>query len=135
MIIYPPSYVLMNDWSRLTTAALYLGGLYQSPQLMIANQLKQLPDHCRQFLPWAKLLIPPQQKPIEPLIAPSYSPDELTKIGMWAMLPFIEQCSAALAAHFRLLFNKNYPQGQPGTVLPINYSLLKATLTIVSHTT
>ncbi|HGJ5875813.1 MAG TPA: hypothetical protein ACHBX0_04700 [Arsenophonus sp.] len=65
---------------------------------MIANQLKQLPDHCRQFLPWAKLLIPRQQQSIKPLIAPSYSPNELTKIDMWVMLPFIEQCSAALAA-------------------------------------
>lgn len=102
---------------------------------MIANQLKQLPDHCRQFLPWAKLLIPPQQQSIKPLIAPSYSPNELTKIDMWVMLPFIEQCSAALAARFRLLFNKNYPQWQPGTVLPINYSLLKATLNYVSYTT
>lgn len=125
----------INYWSRLPIAALYLGGLSQSPQLMIANQLNQLPEPFRQFLSWARLLLPPQKQQIVPLIATSYSQDELTKCGMWAMIPLIEKCSLALTARFSLLFNKNYPQRQVNTVLPVNYSLLKATLNYVTYTT
>ncbi|QBY41768.1 hypothetical protein QE197_00725 [Arsenophonus nasoniae] len=125
----------INYWSRLPIAALYLGGLYQSPQLMIANQLTQLPEQFSQFLSWARLLLPPQKKQIVPLIATSYSQDELTKCGMWAIIPLIEKCSLALTARFSLLFNKNYPQCQANTVLPVNYSLLKATLNYVTYTT
>ncbi|WGL98651.1 hypothetical protein QE177_01715 [Arsenophonus sp. aPb] len=130
-----PVQLYINYWSRLPIAALYLGGLYQSPQLMIANQLKQLPEPFRQFLSWARLLLPPQKQQIVPLIASSYSPDELTKCGMSAMIPLIEKCSLTLAARFSLLFNKNYPQRQASTVLPVNYSLLKATLNYVTYTT
>lgn len=125
----------INYWSRLPIAALYLGGLYQSSQLMIANQLKQLPEPFSQFLSWAKLLLPPQKQQIIPITATSYSQDELTKFGMWAMKPLIEKCSLALAARFSLLFNRNYPQWQLATVLPINYLLLKTTLNYVTYTT
>lgn len=125
----------INYWFKLPIAALYLGGLYQLPQLMIANQLNQLPEPFRQFLSWAKLLLPPQKQQTVPIIATAYSQDELTKFGMWAMLPLIEKCSLALTARFSLLFNKNYPPGQPDTVLPINYSLLKTTLNYVTYTT
>lgn len=100
-----PAQLYINYWSRLPIAALYLGGLYQLPQLMIANQLKQLPEPFRQFLSWARLLLPPQKQQIVPLIATSYSPEELTKYGMWAMLPLFEKCSLALTARFSLLFN------------------------------
>lgn len=67
----------INYWSRLPIAALYLGGLSRSPQLMIANQLNQLPEPFRQFLSWARLLLPPQKQQIVPLSATSYSQDEL----------------------------------------------------------